>query len=146
MAKILSSEDNNLTSSIAVARNVSYKDIDLTLSIFDDTGDIYTKSDAAAVKQSVKTLMLTDSFERPFRKDLGAGLDAILFNSTSGKSESYLRERIVRTITKYEPRAIINSVRVNSSKDNNTVSVRLEFRVKNFNATEVIETTLSRLR
>lgn len=146
MAKILSAEDNNLTSSIAVARNVSYKDIDLTLSIFDDTGDIYTKSDAAAVKQSVKTLMLTDSFERPFRKDLGAGLDAILFNSTSGNSESDLRERIVKTITKYEPRAIINSVRVTSSNDNNTVSVRLEFRVKNFNATEVIETTLSRLR
>lgn len=146
MAKIISAEDNDLTSSIAVARNTQYKDIDLTLSIFDDTGDIYTKTDVAAVKQSVKTLMLSDQFERPFRSDLGAGLNDLLFDLNVGNSESDLREQIVKTLNKYEPRAIIRTVRVSSSPDQNTVSVRLEFGVRNFNTTEVIETTLSRLR
>lgn len=146
MAKILSTEDNNLSSSIAVSRSQQYKDIDLTLSIFDDTGDIYTKTDVAAVKQSVKTLMLSGEFERPFRNDLGAGLDNMLFDLNTGNSESDLRERIVKTLTKYEPRAIIRTVRVTSSPDQNSVSVRLEFGVRNFNTTEVIETTLSRLR
>jgi len=146
MAKIISAEDNDLTSSIAVARTKQYKDIDLTLSIFDDTGDIYTKTDVAAVKQSVKTLMLSDRFERPFRNDLGAGLNDLLFDLNVGNSESDLREQIVKTLNKYEPRAIIRTVRVTSSPDENTVSVRLEFGVRNFNTTEVIETTLSRLR
>ena len=63
--RVLSREDNNLTSSIITARKVQYKDIDLSFTA-KPNGELYTKRDAAAVKQAVKNLILTNHFEKPF--------------------------------------------------------------------------------
>ena len=61
-------------------------------------------------------------------------------------SDFEINERITKAINIYEPRAIIQEVRVNSSPERNVVRVRVEFKVKNLASTEVIETTISRLR
>ena len=43
-----------------------YKDFDLSFSINPITGDLGTKSDVNAIQQSIKTLINTNFFERPF--------------------------------------------------------------------------------
>ena len=59
-------EDGNLgTRSIITTKNVVYKDIDLTFTA-KPSGDIYKKEDAAAVKQSVKNILMTNIMEKPF--------------------------------------------------------------------------------
>ena len=65
MARQLSIEDGNLSSSILTSRKKSYSDIDL---LFErkPSGDIYQKTDADAVKQSVKNIVSTNRFEKPF--------------------------------------------------------------------------------
>lgn len=146
MAKLLSTEDGNLSSSIRVATEQTYKDIDLTLSTFSDTGEIYLKRDAASVKQSVRNLLLTNRFDKPFNPNYGANLQGLLFDLSEGNSDFEINDRIKKAINVYEPRAIIQEIRTNSSPDKNVVSVRVEFKVKNLPQTEVIETTISRLR
>jgi len=146
MAKLLSSEDGNLNSSIRITTEQKYKDIDLTLSTFSDTGEIYLKKDAASVKQSVKNLLLTNRFDKPFNPEYGANLQGLLFDLSEGNSDFEINERIRKSINIYEPRAIIQEIRVNSSPERNVVNVRIEFKVKNLASTEVIETTISRLR
>lgn len=146
MAKLLSTEDGNLASSIRITTEQKYKDIDLTLSTFSDTGEIYLKRDAAAVKQSVKNLLLTNAYDKPFNPRYGANLQGLLFDLSEGNSDFEINERIKKAINIYEPRAIIQEVRVNSSPERNVVRVRVEFKVKNLASTEVIETTISRLR
>ena len=67
MARAFSLEDKNLsTSTITTSRNRLYRDIDLSLAIKGNK-DVYKKLDAAAVKQSVKNLVLTNHGEKPFR-------------------------------------------------------------------------------
>jgi len=66
VTKAFSIEDGNLaTRSIVVARRKEYKDIDLSFTNR-TTGEIYKKTNAAAVKQSVKNLLLTNRTEKPF--------------------------------------------------------------------------------
>ena len=64
--RVLSTEDGNLQKSTLISsRAVDYLDIDLTFAKR-PSGDIYKKKDAAAVKQSIKNLLLTDFYEKPW--------------------------------------------------------------------------------
>ena len=73
MAKAFSIEDGNLSSSIVSSRSVSHVDIDLAFKPR-PSGEIFKKTDAAAVKQAVKNLLLTSRNEKPFQPNLGQTL------------------------------------------------------------------------
>lgn len=146
MAKIHSTEDNNLTSSILSTRTTPYKDIDLTLALNTTTGDIYAKKDAAAVKQSIKTLLLTNRFEKPFKPRFGANLQGLLFDLSAGNDGNQIVERITKAIESFEPRARVLKIRAVATPSQNTVKVRVEFQVVNTKSTEIIETSITRVR
>lgn len=147
MAKVLSTEDRNLeVSSINSSKVVEYKDFDLTLEMNPATKDIYKKKDAAAVKQAVKTLLLTDRFEKPFRPFFGAGLNTLLFELATDATGIEIEKSIIQTIQRYEPRCIVKDLKVNSLPDNNTISVKLEFQIVNTQQIVSFETAVSRLR
>ena len=60
VTKSLALEDGNLqTPSIITTRKRNFSDFDLTFAV-KSTGDVYKKTDAAAVRQSVKTLLQTN--------------------------------------------------------------------------------------
>ena len=63
MARIRSIEDGNLSSTIRTSRVSTFNDIDLTFEK-KPSGDVYKKSDAAAVKQSVKNIISTNRLEK----------------------------------------------------------------------------------
>ena len=66
MSRILSIEDKDPNASALVtSRSKVYKDIDLSFAKR-PSGDVYKKSDAAAVKQAVKTIVATGRLEKPF--------------------------------------------------------------------------------
>ena len=73
--RAFSIEDGNLaTKSILTTQKRTYKDIDLSFAK-KTTGEIFKKTDAAAVKQAVKNVLLTSRLEKPFNPDFGAGLN-----------------------------------------------------------------------
>ena len=87
MAKTFSVEDGNLSSSlIKSSRAKVYKDIDLTFTV-KPSGEIYKKQDAAAVKQAIKNLLLTNFGEKPFNANFGANLRAWLFELADEDTE-----------------------------------------------------------
>lgn len=153
MARAFSVEDGNLQSrSLVTTRNRLYKDIDLS---FDHrptdgsnptTGDIYKKEDAAAVKQAVKNLLMTNFGEKPFKPFYGANLQDLLFDLADEDIESSIDLAINKAIENYEPRASIRTVRVRTLPDNNSVSVYVEFLIVNTQDVVSFETTISRLR
>jgi phage baseplate assembly protein W len=55
-----------------------YKDMDLAFTANPVTGDLSKKLDVNAVKQSMKILMLTNFYERPFSPKKGANLRGFL--------------------------------------------------------------------
>ena len=80
-------EDKNLSvSTILTSRKVAYKDIDLTFKN-KPSGEVFKKQEAAAVKQAVKNLLLTNYGEKPFNPDFGADLRSLLFELADAEIE-----------------------------------------------------------
>ena len=120
--------------------------------------DVFKKTDAAAVKQSVKTILQTNYGERPFQPLLGADLRSKLFdNFTAQENEFFIAQAVIDAIDTYEPRAKVLNVIVNDADndaldkqqlflDRNYLSVIVEFQIVNTEETVVLETNISRIR
>ena len=145
MARQLSIEDGNLSSSILTSRKKSYSDIDL---LFErkPSGDIYRKTDADAVKQSVKNIVSTNRFEKPFEVFYGANITGMLFELADAGMGTHVEDQVKSAIEEYEPRARVLRINVFSNPDRNTLQVELLFRVTSTEQEVELETTVSRLR
>jgi phage baseplate assembly protein W len=148
MAKILSTEDGNLSgSALTTAKTRLYSDIDLSFEPnVSSNGDIYKKKDAAAVKQSIKNLILTNRFEKPFRPNFGGNLRGMLFELSAETTADEIEDTIIRNIEQYEPRAVIKRLFVDVNPDSNSMLVDIEFLVVNTQETVSFQTSISRLR
>ena len=146
MATKLAAEDIRLgTSSILGSRTKLYKDIDLTFAA-KPSGEIFKKTDAAAVKQAVKNLMLTNHFEKPFQPRFGANLRDLLFDLADEDAEEDIEERCINAINVFEPRAQALNVTAIAKPDRNSIAVVVEFRVINTEELVKFTSTLARLR
>lgn len=146
MAKAFSVEDGNLNvKTIRSARSVSFLDLDLSFSPR-PSGDLYKKSDAAAVKQAVKNLLLTNITEKPFNSQFGGNLNDFLFELDTSTDANLLATRIVECIELYEPRARVIDIDINLFPDRNEVKVTVEFQVVSTSELITLDLSLTRLR
>lgn len=89
-----------------------YKDFDLKMSKHPVTGDISTRTDARAIMQSIREIVLTRAGDWPADPRFGVGIWSQLGENMHALiSENYRRD-IVEAIEFYEPRAEIKSVTV----------------------------------
>lgn len=145
--RAFASEDRNLnTGSVTTARTRIYSDIDLSFAKRPG-GDIYKKTDAAAVKQAVKNLLMTNRHEKPFKPYFGGNLYGLLFELASDPVvRADLRDSIVDQINIYEPRARVTNVETELNPDNHSINITVYFVVKSTNEQVTLETTIKRLR
>jgi len=146
MANRLAAEDGNLgLSTLVGTRTKLYKDIDVTFAN-KPSGEIFKKEDAAAVKQAVKNLMLTNHFEKPFQPLFGGNLREMLFDLADEDAEEDIEDRVKNAIGVFEPRAQVLNVLAVSTPDRNDIKVTVQFRVINTQETVTVTTVLARLR
>lgn len=144
--RVLSREDGNLNSvSVISTRNKIYRDIDLSF-LAKDNGEIYVKRDAAAVKQAVKNAVLTNHFEKPFQPFFGGNIRSLLFELAYDDVADDIEDNIRATLEYYEPRARIINIIVNSTPDENSINVTIEFQVVSTQEVVTLTTAVSRLR
>ena len=154
--RIYSNEDGNLNNkSIVVSRSREDKDIDLTFNAkflgLDSDGsnlkaDVFKKTNASAVKQAVRNLLLTNFTERPFMQRFGGNLSAMLFRLSTEIDDANLESDIARAIENYEPRAQVLSINTVVSPDNHDVRVTVRFLVIATLVQDTVELNLTRLR
>ena len=115
----------------ATKRQRTFSDLDLNFTAHPVTGDISRLYDENAIKRSVRNLLQTNNFERPFHSEIGSQIRALLFEPASPVLNTMLKRVIVDTITTFEPRVVVNSVTVSSNADNNSLNVTLVFTIVN---------------
>jgi len=146
VTKAFSIEDGNIsTRSILVARKREYKDIDLSFTP-KTTGEIYKKTNAAAVKQAVKNLLLTNRTEKPFEPYYGGELSKFLFELSSEFDEQDVKDHIVLAIENYEPRARVLDIQVYIFPDSYEVKVTVVFEIVATSEITSVEVSLARTR
>jgi|TARA_A200000159_G_C7316527_1_gene336953 phage baseplate assembly protein W len=145
MAKAFSIEDGNLSSSIVSSRSVSHVDVDLAFKPR-PSGEIFKKTDAAAVKQAVKNLLMTSRHEKPFQPNFGANLNSALFALDTEYDPEYISGLIKDAITNYEPRARVLSLAIKPDSNYNALDVQITFQVVNTTEIVSLDLTIARLR
>jgi phage baseplate assembly protein W len=146
MSRVFAQEDGNLSNrSIITSRSKQYTDIDLTFAA-KTTGDVYKKTDAAAVKQAIRNLLLTNYGEKPFDPYYGGDLNRFLFQNDAEFDEIEIQDRVANAIVMYEPRAILREVIATVRSEQNSVDVEIKFQVTNTLEEVVLTVSLTRLR
>lgn len=130
-----------------MARNTRlFSDLDLNFTSHPVTKDITRRYDDNAIKQSIKNLLLTRNFERPFHSEIGSPIRALLFELPGPMFNAMLQRAIIDVINNFEPRVEILDVKVNDSIDANEVYVSIEFKIINTERPITLDLALERTR
>ena len=123
-----------------------YSDIDFTFKPLPVTGDIALSYDDQSVIRSVRNLLLTNFYERPFQPNLGSNVNAILFEMSDSLTSNILDNEIRTVIKNYEPRVKINQLIVTPSPDENSFNLSMSFFIGNNTKPTTVNLLLQRSR
>ena len=129
-------------------RNVqTYIDLDLFFNKKTTSKDISKVTNIQAVKRSVRNLILTNHYEKPFHPEIGSGIRGMLFEPITPLTSYVLTRKVENVIENFEPRARLIGVKASPDLDRNAYEITIEFYVVNA-PTELAELTvfLERLR
>ena len=123
-----------------------FKDINLSLAKHPITGDIASLSNVEAVKRSVRNLINTNFYERPFHPEIGSNVRSVLFEPVSPVVAAVLERHVKDVIENFEPRAELVDVQVKDNSDRNEYKVQIKFYVVNSSDVVDMNIFLERLR
>ena len=129
---------------MATKNNHIYSDFDLTFKINPVTKDLQMVYDKQSVIESIKHLVMTNHYERPWNPSLGSNVDAFLFENVDQFTLASIESEIISTIKNFEPRAIVDSVKVIGYL--NTIYVAISFYLSNDTNLTVITLELEKTR
>ena len=96
-----------------------YRDFDVSFKRNPVTNDVVRLSAIDSIKQSVKLLVMTSFYERPYQPKIGTRVKSSMFGLNDGTVSSSIMTEIKTVLGNYEPR--IDSVKVQVSNDGNSV-------------------------
>ena len=126
--------------------NRIYSDLDLDFTRNPVTSDIVKLNDVDSVKRSVKNLIQTNHYDRPFHPEIGCGVRGLLFENMTPLTALNLERKVIEVLANFEPRAKIVNVVAQPQEDANRYHIQISFYVVGTNSPVVVETYLQRLR
>ena len=123
-----------------------FSDLDLNFTIHPVKKDINKNLGALAVINSIKNLILTNNYERPFQPEIGSNVRRLLFEQVDSVTAAQLEREIAEVIGNFEPRAQVSKVEAIPAPDENKYQIYLEFFILNNTAPITINFFLYRIR
>ena len=128
-----------------------YKDFSLFFTPNPVTSDVTNVTDVQDIKRSVRNLILTEAWERPFHPEIASGVRELLFENFTPVSIANIKNKIRSILETYEPRANVTGIFVDDpsgqNMDNNTVNLKVFFTLQNApNTEEQVDVMLERIR
>ena len=123
-----------------------YKDLNLGFQQNTATKDIQKITDVEAVKRSVRNLINTNHYEKPFHPEIGSNLRAMLFENMTHQMNHIISRQIEMLIANYEPRCRLVQVQTIPQFDRNGYHCSISFYVVNYPEPVEVESFLERLR
>jgi phage baseplate assembly protein W len=124
----------------------TFRDLDLSFNIHPIRKDVNIHKNEFAVINSVKNLILTNHYERPFQPELGSNIRRLLFENVDSIIAAQIEREIEETVLNFEPRVQISRVTAVPSPDENRYGVQMEFFIINNPNPITIDFFLERIR
>lgn len=129
-----------------ISRAPDYSDLDLDFLPHPTTGDVVKKTGVDAIKRSVRNLILTNFYDRPFRHHIGSNAVKLLFEPANQITANLLKDAIREVINNYEKRVELTALNLVFDYDNNGYNATLEFNIVNRPEPLVTTIFLERIR
>jgi phage baseplate assembly protein W len=123
-----------------------YKDLDLDFGRNTVTSDVNKLTDVEAVKRSVRNLINTSHFERPFHPEIGSNVRAMLFELVTPLTALNLQRKVEEVLVNFEPRIKLVQIVARPNIDANAYNLTISFYVIGTTQPVTVETFLERLR
>jgi len=123
-----------------------FSDLDLGFFAHPITRVVTRKTNRESVRQSVKSLILTDYYERPFKSNIGCSIRYYLFELFSPAVKQQMERAIREVISNYEPRADVIAVMVEERTDEHALVISVAFMIINDPDPVVLDVILERVR
>ena len=123
-----------------------YSDLDLTFRRLPVTNDVALSYDEQAVIRSVRNLLLTGFYERPFQPNLGSNLNKLLFEPADQLTSNLIESEVRNVISNFEPRVTVNTINVTITPDENSFNLSMTFFVGNNTRATTVTLLLQRSR
>lgn len=129
-----------------IARKPDYSDLDLDFIAHPTTGDVVRKTGNDAIKRSVRNLILTNFYDRPFRSYIGSNAQKLLFDNATPMTETLLRNAMEEVLKNYEPRIDVKEINLTFDYDNNGYNATIRYTILNRMEPVAINLFLERIR
>lgn len=130
-----------------IQRNTrTFSDLNLLFTVNPATRDITKRLDEEAIKGSVRNLIQTKNFERPFHPEIGCQINNLLFENISPIIYQLMKKTIFDVLEKFEPRIVVLDVLAQEKPDNNELDVTIIFKIINSERPITLRTTIQRVR
>tara|TARA_B100000780_G_scaffold115079_1_gene80698 strand:- start:146 stop:571 length:426 start_codon:yes stop_codon:yes gene_type:complete len=126
--------------------NRVFSDLNLDFQNNSATKDITKITDVESVKRSVRNLMNTNHYEKPFHPEIGSNLRAMLFEPISPQMTHSISKNVENLLNSYEPRCRLVQVFTQPDIDRNSYRCQISFYVVNHPEPVIVESFLERLR
>ena len=126
-----------------------YRDLSLFFTPNPVSGDVTMVTDVQDIKRSVRNLVMTNRFEKPFHPEVASHVRDLLFERFTPITFNLLRNRIETVLENYEPRVSVTDIEIDDSgraMDNNELNVRIFFTLKNDPQIQSVDILLERVR
>lgn len=123
-----------------------YSDLNLQMIPHPQKKDIIPLKDDAAVRNAVRTLVVTNFFERPFQPTMGANLRSLLFEPADAITRLAIKDAIQNVLERHEPRIENINVIVETTSDETEYILAVVFSIKENDSVQDVEINLRRLR
>ena len=126
-----------------------YRDISLYFTPNPVSGDVTQVTDVQDIKRSVRNLVMTNRFEKPFHPEIASHVRDLLFERFTPITFNLLRNRIETVLANYEPRVSVTDVEIDDTGeaiDGNELNVRIHFTLKNDPQIQSVDILLERVR
>jgi len=122
-------------------------DLDLNFTKHPITGDVAKVTGVSSIKRSVRNLILLNDGDKPFHPEISTNTTGQLFENFDVFTSTDLQEKIESTITRYEPRVVVEEVRVESTFDKNEMKILIRIGFRNSSSPPTtVPITIKRLR
>ena len=105
----------------------SFRDFSLTFEKNAVTNDILALKNEAAIKESVKNIVLYNFYEKPFDPFFGGNIIGLLFENSTSTMELEIKSRIEESVEVYEPRVTAVSVQVEFEPERNELNCSVRY-------------------
>ena len=123
-----------------------FVDLDFAFPLNTVTEDVGKKVDVRAINQSLKNLVLMQSFDSPFHPEIGCQIHSLLFDLFTPITAISLQRAITYCIENFEPRVKLVNVEVNDDPDHHSIVITISYIIVNTGSPQTFTFNVYRTR